>query len=121
MVLEVATGQVVLDQKIRGSGVNTLAFHPDCKRLAVGGTDAIELWDIARKEKLHDLPGHESWVYSVAFTPTGSNSSAAAGIAPSGSGTSRPGRKFSTSSPCGERARRGLQTATEMGRLVRRR
>jgi WD40 repeat protein/serine/threonine protein kinase len=70
-VFELATGKVVMREKVQGGGINALAFHKDSKTLAVAGTGVIGVWDVAAKKKLYDLPGHEDWVYSLAFSLDG--------------------------------------------------
>ena len=52
-------------------GVNTVAFHPDGKRLAVAGSEVVEVWDLETARKLHDLKGHKKWVYCLAYSPDG--------------------------------------------------
>jgi WD40 repeat protein len=51
------------------------AFHPDPGapgRLATAGRDrAIWLWDLTRGEEVARLPGHTSYVWSLAFSPDG--------------------------------------------------
>src|SRR5262249_8595497 len=48
------------------------AFHPDGTRLATGGRDrAVWLWDLERGEEVARLPGHSSYVWSLAFSPDG--------------------------------------------------
>ena len=48
------------------------AFHPDGKLLATAGRDrSVWLWDLARGEDVARLPGHTSFVWSLAFSPDG--------------------------------------------------
>jgi WD40 repeat protein len=49
---------------------NAMAFSSDGRRLALGGAGPIALWD-ADTRKVRDLTGHQFWVDSVAFSPTG--------------------------------------------------
>ncbi len=44
-------------------------FSPDGRILAGGGASEIRLWDVAKKEKIDDLPGYGG--ISVAFSPDG--------------------------------------------------
>ncbi len=58
-------------QVLRGhtDEVYAVAFHPDGTRLATGGPDgAVRLWDLARGEEVVRLPGHKSFVWSLAFS-----------------------------------------------------
>jgi len=51
-------------------GVFSVAFSPDGKRLASGGSDkTIKLWDADTGQELHTLKGHLGQVKSVAFSP----------------------------------------------------
>jgi WD40 repeat protein/serine/threonine protein kinase len=52
-------------------GVNELAYHRDLKRLAVAGSEIVEVWDIENVRKLHELKGHKKWVYCTAYSPDG--------------------------------------------------
>ncbi len=52
-------------------GVNKIAFHPDGRRLAVAGSELVEIWDLETTRKIHELKGHRKWVYCLAFSPDG--------------------------------------------------
>jgi WD40 repeat protein/serine/threonine protein kinase len=52
-------------------GVNHLAFHPDGRRLAVAGSQVVEVWDVGAPKRVHELPGHTKWIYGVAYSPDG--------------------------------------------------
>ena len=52
-------------------GVNEVAFHPDGKRLAVAGSEVVEVWDLENVRRLHELKGHKKWVYCLAYSPDG--------------------------------------------------
>ena len=61
-------------QTLEGDGgrVYAIAYSPDGKRLASGGSDnAIRIWDLKTGETLQTLEGHTDLVYSVAFSPDG--------------------------------------------------
>ncbi len=52
------------------SGVWSIAFSPDGKRLVVGSGDAqVRLWNLDEFRCLHTFEGHSSGVQSVAFSP----------------------------------------------------
>jgi WD40 repeat protein len=55
--------------------VRALAFSPDGKTLAVatggGESGLVTLWDVARRHKRLDLPGHRYPVLALAFSPDG--------------------------------------------------
>ena len=53
-------------------GLWTVAYAPDGRLLASGGSDkTIRLWDAATGSALKVLEGHASWVAALAFTPDG--------------------------------------------------
>jgi WD40 repeat protein/class 3 adenylate cyclase len=68
---DVATGHERFAFPGPKGGVNDLAFHPDGRRLAVAGSEIVEIWDVVGRIKLHELRGHSNWVYGVAFSPDG--------------------------------------------------
>jgi WD40 repeat protein len=54
-------------------GVRSVAFSPDGKRLAWGGTDAtVKIADANTGEIIETFRGHTGWVNSVAFNNDGS-------------------------------------------------
>jgi eukaryotic-like serine/threonine-protein kinase len=68
---EVATGHETETFPGPKGGVNDLAFHRDGRRLAVAGSEIVEVWDVVARTKVHELRGHSNWVYGVAFSPDG--------------------------------------------------
>jgi WD40 repeat protein len=68
---EVATGQETHTFPGPKGGVNDLAFHHDGRRLAVAGSELVEVWDVVARTKVQNLPGHSKWVYAVAYSPDG--------------------------------------------------
>ncbi len=50
--------------------VLSIAFSPDGKLLAIGDTNSeICLWEVKNTKQMLSLKGHESWVWSVSFSP----------------------------------------------------
>jgi WD40 repeat protein len=68
---EVATGRETITLPGPKGGVNSLAFRPDGRRLAIAGSEVVEVWDVVARTRVHQLRGHFRWVYSVAFSPDG--------------------------------------------------
>ena len=55
--------------------VTTLAFSPDGRRLASGGTharEAVKLWDLATHRELLSLQGEGEFFSHIDFSPDGS-------------------------------------------------
>ena len=53
-----------------GTNIFTLAYSPDGKTLAAGGSDdTILLWDTRRRVQTAQIPGHSDSVEQVAFSP----------------------------------------------------
>lgn len=62
----------LLIQNGHADSVNTVAFSPNGKILASGGSDkVIKLWNIETGQLLKSLEGHAESVLSVAFSPDG--------------------------------------------------
>ena len=61
-----------ITQLQQGSSVYTVAFSPDGRVLASGGTDnSVILWDVNGRVQLNTFAKHGDWVKSVAFSPDG--------------------------------------------------
>lgn len=58
--------------RLRGHGVQCLAFSPDGRLLVTGSTDrSIRIWDIATTECIKSIPAHARWVWGVAWSSNG--------------------------------------------------
>ena len=52
--------------------VLSVAFSPDGRHLASGGTDGVaKIWDVENESLLYNLPSGSAEIYSVAFSPNG--------------------------------------------------
>jgi WD40 repeat protein len=68
-VLDAATGKELFT--VRGGG-RCVAFSPDSRYLATGGTDGeVKLWEVATGQEVRALAGGTSLVTSVTFDQTG--------------------------------------------------
>jgi WD40 repeat protein len=52
--------------------INSVAFSPNSRRLALAFYKIVQLWDITTEMLQQTLKGHTDWVNSVAFSPSGS-------------------------------------------------
>jgi len=63
-----------------GNRVYGLAFSPDGTRLAIGsGDNTIRLWDVASRQEVCQLRGHDSYVHAIAFSADGTRLASASG------------------------------------------
>jgi WD40 repeat protein/serine/threonine protein kinase len=80
-VWDAATGQEILTLNGNNCWVLSAAFSPDGKRIVTGGgefgyegikpTSEAKVWDAATGRQLFGISGHQSPVWSVAFSPDG--------------------------------------------------
>ena len=73
-LLETATGRRLAALRTRGfqSPPRALAFTPDGAFLVSGGFfDPIRIWDVARRQIVHELEGHSGILRSLAISPDG--------------------------------------------------
>jgi WD40 repeat protein len=68
---EVATGKLFFQDDVEGDSFRTIAFSPDGKLLAAGGTWTVPVWDTATGKLLRTLEGHRGRVTSLAFSADG--------------------------------------------------
>ena len=75
-----------------GGLMSTAAISSDGHTLATAGEDGlVRIWDLRDRGVAHTLRGHESAVWSVAFSPDGRRSRPRARTKRCGSGTRAPG------------------------------
>jgi WD40 repeat protein len=69
-VYDVASGHLVAS--LPGSGVWSLAWHPDGQRLALASADSrLYVWDVPARRLVATMEGHAQDVVGVAFAPGG--------------------------------------------------
>ncbi|KAL0213392.1 hypothetical protein RCL1_007018 [Eukaryota sp. TZLM3-RCL] len=54
-------------------GINSIDFSPHNNRYLVSGGDdgLVRLWDVEEQRCICTMPGHQSWILSTTFSPTG--------------------------------------------------
>jgi len=71
-ILEVATGKVQHSLEGHSNSASAIAYTPDGKVLATGGSDEkIKLWDLASGSEITTLEATHGAVDALAFSPTG--------------------------------------------------
>ena len=70
-LIELASGQVTTLEK-SSDEMLAVAFSPDGKLLATGGTNqTVEVWRVAERQLAATLKTHAGWITGVAFSPDG--------------------------------------------------
>ena len=67
----VMTGTALQTMERNSPWIESLAFSPDGKIVAVACAATVELWDVATGRIVHNLVGHSNNVNSVVFSPDG--------------------------------------------------
>jgi WD40 repeat protein len=71
-VWDATTGQVTTNfgktELLRGASIHT-ALSPDGAWLAVGGSKAVTVWDLNKRELVLTLPEERGTVWSLAWSP----------------------------------------------------
>ena len=71
-VYDVETGASMADLPVGSSEREVVAWHPDGKHLAVGGSDPrIQIWDLTSRRRITSLEGHIQQVVRLSFHPQG--------------------------------------------------
>src|SRR5262249_44000179 len=71
-VYDAASGALVTDLPVGAMSYQTVAWHPDGERLAVGSDDPrIQIWDVAAKRQVATLAGHAQNITDMTFHPEG--------------------------------------------------
>jgi RNA polymerase sigma factor (sigma-70 family) len=71
MLLETATGKVLLRDDLGAEPFGPITFSDDGKFLASGGTWTIRVWDVATGKESRRFEGHLGQIKSLAFSPDG--------------------------------------------------
>jgi WD40 repeat protein len=80
-IWDATTGEILLTLKGHGSGILSVAFSPDGKRLASASHDqTVRVWDAMSGEELLRLKGHIGSIASVVFSPDGKRLASAGGF-----------------------------------------
>jgi WD40 repeat protein len=69
---DLATGKEIRTIRNLPHSVESVAFSPDCQRLAAGQrSNTVGLWDVSTGKEVFPFAGHRAAVRSVVFTPSG--------------------------------------------------
>ena len=91
---DVVTGRLLRTMTEADIAIVTIAFSPDDKTVASGGTvsregkvfgGAVSLWEVSTGKKVMTLPAFPSYIHAVSYAPAGALL-ATAGVGPNGEG-----------------------------------
>jgi WD40 repeat protein len=71
MLLETATGKLLLQQDVGRYAPERIAFSPDGRLVAAGGVWTIHVWNVATGEAVAQFEGHRGRITGLAFSPDG--------------------------------------------------
>ena len=76
---DVNDGKPVFSLDVGRNSVNTLAFHPSGRWLAVGADDRLVVWDLHNRQERRRLNGHTRKIHALAFSADGKRLASSAG------------------------------------------
>jgi hypothetical protein len=69
---EIAAAQDRMVLSVKKSSTDAVAISPDGRWLALGGSDhLIHVFDLHSGNEVHQYKGHEGWITSLSFSPSG--------------------------------------------------
>ena len=71
MILETRTGKLLHQADVEDNNRLHLAFSPDGKLLAAGGTWTARVWEVGTARAVRQFTGHRGWFNALAFSANG--------------------------------------------------